>query len=192
MRVLFSALVISLALVTGSFAAKLGEDGLHKQPWFAITFKDVKEDMETAKSQGKRLVIFVEQRGCLYCKKMHEEVFSDPKVAEYISQNFLVVQYNMFGDEEVTDSDGEVLTEKKAVRKWALAFTPTIMFLPEEVSTKNARASAVQVMPGAFSKNTVLHMFQWVKEKGYLKDEPFQKYHARKLAAAKEAEKPKQ
>ena len=45
-------------------------------------------------------------------------------------------------------------------------------------------------MPGAFGRYTTLHMFQWVKEKGYLKDkEPFQKYHARKFNAAKAAGK---
>lgn len=188
MRILLALVMVVLCLNTAT-AAKLGEDGLHKQPWFTVTFKDMKEDIETAHSQGKRLAIFVEQRGCLYCKKMHEEVFSDPTVAKYISENFMVVQYNMFGDEEVIDTDGETLTEKKAARKWGLAFTPTIMFLPEKPTRDNARASAVQVMPGAFGKGTVLHMFQWVKEKGYLKEEPFQKYHARKLnemRAAKE------
>jgi len=186
MRVLFSALVVTLALVTGAFAAKLGDDGLHKTPWFSVTFKDLKEDIEAAKADGKRLAIIVEQRGCIYCKKLHETVLSDAKIAKYISDNFMVVQYNMFGDEEVMDTDGEALTEKTAVRKWGLAFTPTIMFLPDAApKAKNAREAAVMVMPGAFGRYTTLHMFQWVKEKGYLKDEPFQKYHARKLAAAK-------
>lgn len=180
------AFLMFMAFASTSFAAKIGEDGLHKQPWFSITFKDIKEDIETARSEGKRLAIIVEQRGCIYCKKLHETVFSDPKISKYISDNFVVVQYNMFGDEEVIDSDGETLTEKKAVRKWGLAFTPTIMFLPEQApKAKSAKESAVMVMPGAFGRYTTLHMFQWVKEKGYLGEEPFQKYHARKLNAAK-------
>ena len=167
-------------------AAKLGEDGLHKQPWFSITFKDVKEDILAAKEAGKRLAIIVEQRGCLYCKKLHETVLSDPKVSKYISDNFIVVQFNMFGDEEVIDLDGKTLTEKTAARRWGLAFTPTVMFLPEDPQNKQtAKAASVALMPGAFSKNTTLHMFQWVREKGYLKEEPFQKYHARKLTKAK-------
>ena len=179
----YSLLILTL-LALPATAAKLGEDGLHKQPWFTITFKDLKEDIAAAKEAGKRLAIIIEQRGCLYCKKMHETVFSDEKVAKYISDNFMVVQYNMFGDEEVIDLDGKTLTEKTAVRRWGLAFTPTIMFFAEEPTDgKTAKDSAVQVMPGAFSKNTVLHMFQWVKEKGYEGDEPFQKYHARKLNA---------
>ncbi len=182
MRFLITIATVLLLSVHAN-AAKLGEDGLHKQPWFSVTFKDLKEDLAAAKEAGKRLAIFVEQRGCLYCKKMHETVYSDHKVAKYISDNFMVVQYNMFGDEEVVDTDGETLTEKKAVRKWGLAFTPTVMFLPEDVaSNTNAKQAAVAIMPGAFGLNTTLHMFQWVREKGYLKAEPFQKYHARKLS----------
>ena len=183
MRRLFTCSFLLLALAAApAHAAKLGEDGLHKQPWFTITFKDLREDMAAAKEAGKRLAIIIEQRGCLYCKKMHETVFSDEKVAKYISDNFVMVQYNMFGDEEVIDLDGETLAEKTAVRRWGLAFTPTIMFFPEEAPEgKTAKEAAVQIMPGAFSKNTVLHMFQWVREKGYLGEENFQKYHARKL-----------
>ena len=180
-------LVLAALLVLPAAAAKLGDDGLHKQPWFTVTFKDVREDIEAAKSEGKRLAIIVEQRGCIYCKKLHETVFSDPKISKYIAANFVVVQYNMFGDEEVIDLDGQTLTEKTAVRKWGLAFTPTIMFLaesaPDAATKKTAKQSAVLVMPGAFGKGTTLHAFQWVREKGYLGDEPFQKYHARKLAA---------
>lgn len=180
-----TTLFLVLVLWTGvATAAQLGEDGLHKQPWFTVTFKDVKEDLVAAKEAGKRLAIIVEQRGCIYCKKLHETVFSVPEIAKYVASNFVVVQYNMFGDEEVTDLDGASLTEKTAIRKWGLAFTPTILFLPEDAPAgKNAKQAAVAIMPGAFGRHTTLHMFQWVKEKGYLGEEPFQKYHARKFNA---------
>ena len=190
MRVLIASLVALMAMSAVAIAAKVGEDGLHKQPWFVTTFKDVKEDLEAAKQDGKRLAIIIEQRGCIYCKKLHETVFSIPEVAKYIRENFMVVQFNMFGDEEVTDLDGKALTEKTAVRKWGFAFTPTLVFLPEDAPKgKNLKDAAVLVMPGAFGHHTTLHAFQWVKEKGYLRDEPFQKYHARKFNAAQKKQK---
>ncbi len=168
------------AMTAQSWSSEIGEDGLHKQDWFALTFRDVAEDIETATEEGKRLVMIFEQRGCIYCAKMHEALLSDPEVSDYIKANFKVVQYNMFGDEEVTDLDGEVLTEKTAARKWGYVFTPTLMFLPEEVPEgKTAAEAAVATMPGAFGKWTFLNMFKWVAEKGYEGDEHFQKYHAR-------------
>jgi thioredoxin-related protein len=183
MKRLAMALLALMLLAQPVSAVTLGEDGLHKQPYFSTTFKDIREDLEVAKKAGKRLVLIIEQRGCGYCKKLHETVLSDPEVIKYLKANFMIVQYNMFGDEEVVDLDGKTLTEKTAVRRWGLAFTPTIIFLPDNVpdKTKNAREVAVNLMPGAFGKSTVLDMFTWVREKGYLKDEPFQKYHQRKI-----------
>ena len=176
--------LLALLLGTPAAAAELGEDGLHKQPWFAVTFKDMAEDLDTANEEGKRLAVIFEQRGCIYCAKMHEEVFSDPEVAKYIQDNYLVVQMNLFGDEEVTDFDGEALPEKEMAKRWGVVFTPTILFMPDEAPASGpAGAAAVSTVPGAFGKWTTLHMFQWVVEKGYAGDEHFQKYHARKLNA---------
>lgn len=169
-------------------ATEIGEDGLHKQSWFTSSFRDIAEDIETARDEGKRLVMIFEQRGCIYCAQLHEKVFSDPEVASYIQEHFVVVQYNMFGDEEVLDLNGDELTEKTAARAWRIVFTPTIMFLPEEAPEgMNAAEAAVSTMPGAFGKWTSLHMFQWVVEKGYDGEEHFQKYHARKLDEARAA-----
>jgi thioredoxin-related protein len=168
------------ALSVQAWSSEIGEDGLHKEDWFSLTFRDVAEDIATAKQEGKRLVMIFEQRGCIYCAQMHEKILSDPEVSDFIKANYKVVQYNMFGDEEVTDLDGEVLTEKTAARKWGYVFTPTMVFLPEEAPEgKTVAEAAVATMPGAFGKWTFLNMFKWVAEKGYEGDEHFQKYHAR-------------
>ncbi len=74
-----------------------------------------------------------------------------------IEDNYFVVQINMFGDIEITDFDGEVLTEKEVARKWGLMFTPTMMFLPEDLPEGAAAdEAAVAVMPGAFGPGTTL------------------------------------
>ena len=179
---LAGALALMMALPVA--AAELGDDGLHKQPWMRDTFKDLREDLEEANAEGKRLVLFFEQRGCIYCAKMHEEVFSDASVSDFIEENYFVVQLNLHGDIEVTDFDGEVLSEKDMARKWRVLFTPNIVFLPEEVpEDQNALEASVAVMPGAFSRGTTLDMFTWVAEKRYMPEfeEDFQRYHARRI-----------
>lgn len=174
----------ALLLALPALAATLGDDGLHKADWMRDTFKDLREDLEEANAEGKRLLVIIEQRGCIYCTKMHEEVFPREEVASYIRDNFFVVQVNLYGDTEMTDFDGEILTEKQATRKWGLLFTPSILFLPEEVEDgATAQSAAVALMPGAFGAGTTLDMFTWVNEKRYALDseEDFQRYHARRI-----------
>lgn len=182
-------LVLAFCLsAPASWATSLGEDGLHKEDWFSITFRDLQEDVASAAEEGKRLVLIIEQRGCIYCKKVHEDILSDPEVRDYIKANFKVVQYNLYGDEEVIDLDGEVLTEKTAARKWGISFTPTILFLPEGTGKElDARQASVANMPGAFQKGTFLDMFTWVREKRYETDEDFQRYHARRIRERQES-----
>src|SRR3546814_14033195 len=79
-------------------AATLGDDGLHKEAWFSITFRDIAEDIATAAEEGKRLAIIIEQRGCIYCKKVHAEILSDPQVRAYIVANYTMMRYNLHGD----------------------------------------------------------------------------------------------
>lgn len=165
-------------------AAEPGDDGLHKTDWMRETFKDLREDLEDANAEGKRLMVIVEQRGCIYCTKMHEEVFPRPEIADFIRENFFVVQLNLHGDLEIVDFDGESLTEKQAARKWGLLFTPSILFLPEEVAEgQTAAQAAVAMMPGAFGPGTTLDLLTWVQEKRYAleSDEDFQRYHARRI-----------
>lgn len=176
---MFGALVM-LALPLS--ASEIGDDGLHKAPWMRDTFKDLREDLAEANAEGKRFAIIFEQRGCIYCKQMHEEVFPDPELAAYIADNYVIIQMNMFGDVDVTDFDGETLPEKEMARKWGLMFTPTLMFFPRDVPEDvTAPQAAVAQMPGAFGIFTTLALFRWVIEEGYETDEPFQRYVARMM-----------
>ncbi len=165
-------------------AAEFGPDGLHEVPWVRETFKDLREDLAEATAEDKRLLIMVEQRGCIYCTKMHEEVFPRPEITQAIEDNFFVVRINLHGAVEVTDFDGETLSEKDMARKWGLLFTPTMMYIatevPEDVAAPQA---AVALVPGAFGPGTTLDMMTWVVEERYALDgdEDFQRYHARRI-----------
>lgn len=182
-------LTLAASAWSAMVSADIGDGSLHSKDWFETTFKDVAEDIEEASANGKRLALLFEQHGCAYCTRMHKEHLEDPYVKDYLQEHFQIVQYNLFGAEEVTDLDGELLTETKAAEKWGLMFTPTIVFMPSatelEAADDNATVATVAVaaLPGLPSKRTFKHMFMWVVENGYQKDEHFQKYHARMLEA---------
>lgn len=172
------ALILALPL----WAAELGDDGLYKTPWMRDTFKDLGEDLAEANAEGKRLMVLMEQRGCIYCKKMHEEVFSREDVTAYIEENYFVVQMDLRGSVEMTDFDGEALPERAMARKWGLLFTPTMMFFPPEVDGIPASQAAVAQIPGAIDAGTMMDLLTWVVEERYLteEEEDFQSYRARR------------
>ena len=178
-RLTFAALALAAAPL---FAAEIGDDGLHEADWIEETFKDLREDLAEAEAQDKTLMIIIEQRGCIYCTKMHEDVFPDPEIDAALRENFFVVQINMFGDVEVTDFDGETLSEKDMVSRWNANFTPMLMFFAGDVAPDaTADDASIVSMPGAFGKWTTLNLLNWIDARGYEGDEGFQRYHARVL-----------
>ena len=173
--------IFNLAVANGKLLPSpvIGEDGLYQQKWFHGSFLDLKEDLIEAKSANKRFVVFWEQKGCPYCKRTHEVNLRIPRIVKYISENFVVVHLNIWGDKEVTDFDGEVTTEKKLAEKWAVRFTPTIQFFPEnpmDISKQNGRDGEVMRIPGYFKPFHFYFLFKYVKAKGYKIEPNFQRW----------------
>jgi thioredoxin-related protein len=148
------------------------EDGRYTQSWFLLSFLDLKEDLAEAASQGKRLALLWDQRGCPYCQEMMNVNLADPDVNNYIREHFNVVQLDLYGSREVTDFDGEVLSEKALARKYGVLGTPTIIFAPPTVAGvegKKGRAAEVARMPGYFKPGHFEAMFAYVFDRAYEK-----------------------
>ena len=190
MRRLLTAVVVLLAISGTARAAAVGDDGLHKQPWFAETFLILAEDMAEADAQGKRVAVIFEQKGCPYCREMHAVNFQVPELTDFVKKNFTVLQLNLWGSREVTDLDGKAMEERDLARRWRVNFTPTIVFLPTPEEMK-AGETEVARMPGYFKPFHFHSMFEYVKAGAY-KDQPFQRFLQHKFEAMEKAgKKPK-
>lgn len=115
---------------------KLGEGmvnpGYHEKPdWFKASFLDIREDIEEAKAQGKRVLLYFYQDGCPYCAKLLQDNWGQRSIAEKTQKYFDVIAINMWGDREVTTIDGSQTTEKNFANKRKVMFTPTLLFLDE-------------------------------------------------------------
>src|SRR5215831_334880 len=91
----------------------LTDDGLYKEPWFLESFLDLADDLEGARKEGKRFAVMWELKGCPYCKETHFVNFAQPRIADYVKANFVVLQLNIIGSRKVTDFDGAELAEKE-------------------------------------------------------------------------------
>jgi len=155
------------------------EEGLYSQPWFLNTFLDLREDIAESADEGKQLVIIWEQRGCPYCREMHVVNFRIPEIVDYIKANFNIVQLNLWGDRDVTDVDGEVISEKELARKYRIQFTPTLQFFPKTLAADNKLpGDDVEVwrLLGYRKPFHFLSTFVYVAEEAYNTNPNFQRW----------------
>lgn len=137
-------LLVTLTLLVGPAAlaatpgpaqleAGLVNPGHHQQPaWFKPSFLDIREDVFEARDQGKRVVLYFYQDGCPYCAKLLQDNLGDRSIAEAMREHFDVIAINLWGDREVTDFDGELVSEKRFAAGLRVQFTPTLLFLNED------------------------------------------------------------
>jgi thioredoxin-related protein len=150
------------------------DDGRPTQGWFLNSFLILKEDLADSAAQGKRFAILWDQRGCPFCLAMHKSGFGDPAVSAYVRERFNIVQLDLLGPREVTDFDGTVLSEKDLARKYGVAGTPTMQFLPhapEAAEGKAGKEVEIARMTG-YRPDQFLAMFEYVAERAYER-EPF-------------------
>ena len=153
-------------------APVLTDDGLYTQSWFLQSFLELADDVQGAASSGKRLAIMWELRGCPYCKETHLVNFAKPEIESYVKQHFEVLQLNIIGSREVTDFDGEKMSEKRLAGKYGVRFTPTFQFFPDKIAGLAAKKPAereVTRMQGYLEPQAFLNMFRFVAERAYEK-----------------------
>jgi thioredoxin-related protein len=103
---------------------------------------------------------------------MHLVNFADPEIDGFIRERFEVLQLNFIGSREVTDFDGQKLTEKQFAEKYGIRFTPTFQFFPESVgglAARKPRDREVLRSQGYLKPKDFRQMFAFVAEKAYEK-----------------------
>ena len=100
--------------------------------WFAQSLLILPEEIADAAREKKRVVLYFEQDGCPYCKRMVEVTFRDPAVAKRMQERFVPIALNIWGDREVTAPGGEAMSEKQLTRSLRIQFTPTMIFFDEK------------------------------------------------------------
>lgn len=105
------------------------EYALRYPAWFQLSFLHLREDLQDARTFGKRgLIVYFGQAYCPYCKALIEGNFGMRDIEQYTRQYFDVVAIDIHGDKSVTDLNGSVLSEKAYAARENIHFTPTLIF----------------------------------------------------------------
>jgi thioredoxin-related protein len=147
-------LALHLALPR-AFAAEPVDVAVPVPSWFTETFLDFREDVADAAKQGKRVMIYFGQDGCPYCKQLIQVNFSQKTIVDKARTSFLAIPLNIWGDREVTWTDGTVLPEKRFAAHLKVQFTPTLLFLDE-------RGRVIARINGYYPPHRLEAVIDWV------------------------------
>ncbi|QCU89833.1 thioredoxin family protein [Thiomicrorhabdus sediminis] len=113
-------MALSAFLTTNTMAA---------ESFFMETFGNYQEELEVAKEDGKKGVfVFYHMDECPFCHRMKTTIMTEPDVIKLFRDNFLTLQHDIEGSNEITDFDGQVATAQElAEKKYRVRATPVMM-----------------------------------------------------------------
>jgi thioredoxin-related protein len=134
-------LTLALVLTAGGAAASaepgIGFDDFPKDTpleypdWFNEPFLNLPEDQAAALAADKDLVVYFGQRRCAYCHQLMDVNFGAPDIVSYTREHFDIVPIDIWGVAEVTDLEGNTLTEREFALREETNFTPSLVFYDE-------------------------------------------------------------
>jgi thioredoxin-related protein len=77
-------------------------------------------------------VVYFGQKRCAYCRMFMQVNFGASDIVEYTRRNFDVIPVDIWSTEEVTDVQGETLTERDFALREGTNFTPSLIFFDAE------------------------------------------------------------
>jgi len=106
---------------------------LQHPDWFKESFLDLRDDLEEALAAGKKgIVVYFGQQRCPYCQKLMEVNFGLADIVTYTQRNFDLIPVNIWSTAEVTDLQGNTLTEREYSIRENTNFTPSLIFYDEQ------------------------------------------------------------
>jgi thioredoxin-related protein len=105
------------------------QEPLEHPEWFKQSFLDLPADLSEALAADKQgIMIYFGQRRCAYCKLLLEVNFGMDDIVTYTRRNFDVIPIDIWGIDEVTELQGQTLTEREFSVRENTNFTPSLIF----------------------------------------------------------------
>ena len=154
------------------FDDTLLEEELVYPDWFELSSDDLREDLQNALAEGKQgLIVYFGQKRCAYCEKFFRHDLGEPDIRKYMQENFNVVPIDIWGIEDITDTDGQTCSERELSIKYQTNFTPSLIFY-------DRNGEKVFRLRGFYEPYKFRAALRFVVEKFYEKED-FRSYLAR-------------
>ncbi len=154
------------------FDDKQLEETLAYPDWFKLSLGDLNDDLAEAKKAGKKgIITYFGQKRCAYCEQFFKTSLSDLDIKNYLQKHFDLIAFDIWGIDDITDTDGTTYTERDLSIHYKTNFTPSLVFY-------NAEGTPVFRLRGFYPPYKFRAALQYVTEEFY-KEETFSDYFAR-------------
>ena len=161
--------IIDSAIV---FDDKQLEEAVAYPDWFKFSLGDLNDDLAEAKKAGKKgIITYFGQKRCAYCEQFFKSSLSDVDIKNYLQKHFDLIAFDIWGIDDITDTDGTTYTERDLSIHYKTNFTPSLVFY-------NAEGATVFRLRGFYPPYKFRAALQYVTEEFY-KEETFSDYFAR-------------
>ncbi|MGB5601797.1 MAG: thioredoxin fold domain-containing protein [Gammaproteobacteria bacterium] len=151
------------------FDDTLLEEELVYPDWFKLSLGDLNDDLKEARAAGKSgIIVYFGQKRCAYCEQFLKQNLGAPDIERYIREHYDVIPIDIWGIEEITDTNGETYTERDLSLRYKTNFTPSLVFYGLD-------GKPVFRLRGYYPPYKFRAALNYVTE-GYCKEETFKDY----------------
>lgn len=140
--------------------------------WFKLSLGDLGDDLKEAKKDGKKgIITYFGQKRCAYCEQFFKTSLADNDIQNYLKKHYDMIAFDIWGIEDIIDTDGKKYTERELSIHYKTNFTPSLVFY-------DADGTPVFRLRGYYPPYKFRAALQFVTEEFY-KKETFSEYFER-------------
>jgi thioredoxin-related protein len=148
------------------------EEELVYPDWFKLSLGNLGDDLAEAKTSGKKgIITYFGQKRCAYCEQFFKTSLADIDIRNYLTEHYDIIAFDIWGIEEITDTDGEKYSERELSIHYKTNFTPSLVFY-------DADGKPIFRLRGYYPPYKFRAALQYVTEEFY-KEETFSEYFSR-------------
>ncbi len=145
------------------------EEPLVHPDWFKTSLGNLNDDLKESVANGKKgLIVYFGQQNCAYCEQFLNVNLGIEEIQNYLRGNFDIVPIDIWGINDVIDTDGKEYSEREFSLHYKTNFTPSLVFYDRD-------GKPVFRLRGYYPPYKFRAALQYVVE-GFYKKETFRDY----------------
>jgi thioredoxin-related protein len=101
--------------------------------WFKISLGNLDDDLRHALDRGKiGIIVYYGQKRCAYCQEFFETIQELKDIQRYLRDHYDIIPVDIWGVEEMIDTDGKIYSEHGLALRYKTNFTPSLIFYDSE------------------------------------------------------------